>query len=108
MNRVESAAVFIANRLGESGYFVTPVVHPDWHLGDYPTKADMNRYFGNIALLREVLPLYPTTPKAPTTGKKMDYLAANDIEQILADIDRQITAINQSWYYAGDVFTGEV
>ena len=108
MNRVESAVVFIANRLGESGYFVAPVVHPEWHLGDHPTKADMDRYFGNIALLRSILPLYSTTPTAPTTGKKMDYLAANDIEKILSDIDRQITAINQSWYYAGDVFTGEV
>ena len=108
MNRVESAVVFIANRLGETGYFVAPVVHPEWHLGDHPTKADMDRYFGNIVLLRAILPLYSTTPKAPTTSKKFDYLVANDIEQILADIDRQITAINQSWYYAGDVFTGEV
>ena len=108
MNRVESAVIFIANRLGESGYFVAPVVHPEWHLGDHPTKADMERYFGNIALLRAVLPLYSTTPKAPTTSKKMDYLVANDIETILADIDRQLTAISQSWFYAGDVFTGEI
>jgi hypothetical protein len=54
------------------------------------------------------LPLYPTTPKAPTTKKKLDYLVANDIEKILSDVDRQLSAINQSWYYAGDVFTGEV
>lgn len=108
MNRVESAVVFIANRLKETGHFVDPVVHPEWHLGDYPTKEDMTRYFGNIALLRDLLPLYPTTPKAPTTGKKMDYLVANDIEKILSDIDRQISAINQSWYYAGDIFTGEI
>ena len=108
MNRVESAVVFSANRLKETGHFVDPVIHPEWHLGDYPTKEDMTRYFGNIALLRDLLPLYPTTPKAPTTGKKMDYLVANDIEKILSDIDRQVSAINQSWYYAGDVFTGEV
>ena len=108
MNRVESAVVFIANRLSESGYYVAPVVKPSWSVRDHPTKGDMDRYFGNIALLRTILPLYPTTPKAPTTGKKMDYLVANDIEKILADIDRQISAINQSWYYAGDVFTGEI
>ena len=108
MNRVESAVVFIANRLSESGYYVAPVVKPSWSVRDHPTKADMDRYFGNIALLRTILPLYPTTPKAPTTGKKMDYLAANDIEKILSDIDRQISAINQSWFYAGDIFTGEI
>ena len=108
MNRVESAVVFIANRLNESGYPAAPVVKPSWSITDHPTKADMDRYFANIALLRSILPLYSTTPKAPTTKKKMDYLVANDIEKILFDIDRQITAINQSWYYAGDVFTGEV
>ena len=108
MNRVESAVVFVAKRLVEAGIYVAPVVHPEWHIGDHPTKADMDRYFGNIALLRSMLPLYATTPAAPTTSKRLDYLAANAIEQILSDLDRQITAINQSWYYAGDVFTGEI
>lgn len=108
MNRVESAVVFIAKRLIEAGIYVAPVVHPEWHIGDHPTKADMDRYFGNIALLRSMLPLYATTPAAPTTSKRLDYLAANAIEQILSDIDRQISAISQGWYYAGDVFTGEV
>ena len=108
LNRVESAVVFIARRLTESGYFVAPEVKLSWNVADHPTKADMTRYLGNIALLRSMLPLYKTTPKAPTISKNLDYLAANDIEQILSDLDRQIAAINQSWYYAGDVFTGEI
>ena len=108
MNRVESAVVFIANRLNESGYPAAPVVKPSWSITDHPTKTDMDRYFANIALLRSILPLYSTTPKAPTTKKKMDYLVANDIEKILSDVDRQLSAINQSWYYAGDVFTGDI
>lgn len=109
MNRVESAVIFIANRLSsELGYSIVPEVKPSWSVMDHPTKAEMERYFSNIALLRSLLPLYPTTPAAPTTNKRMDYLVANDIEQILSDIDRQISAINQSWFYAGDVFTGEI
>jgi hypothetical protein len=109
MNRVESAVIFIANRLStELGYSVAPDVKPTWSVTDHPTKAEMERYFSNIALLRSLLPLYPTTPAAPTTNKRMDYMVANDIEQILSDIDRQISAINQSWYYTGDVFTGEI
>lgn len=108
LNRVESAVIFIANRLTEDGYFAAPVVKPSWGAKDHPTKADMDRYMGNIELLRSILPLYPTTPKTPTTAKKLDYLAANDIEKILFDVDRQLTGIHQSWYYAGDVFTGEV
>lgn len=108
MNRVESAVEFIKNRLAEAGYYVSPEVKTIWSVSDHPTKADMDRYLGNIALLRSVLPVYPTTPNAPTTQKKMNYLVANDIEQILSDIDRLLTGINQSWYYAGDVFAGEI
>ena len=108
LNRVESAVIFIARRLSESGYWVSPVTKPSWSATDHPTKTDMDRYLGNIALLRAMLPLYSTTPKAPSTKKKLDYLVANDIEKILSDLDRQISAINQSWYYAGDVFTGEI
>ena len=108
MNRVESAVEFIKNRLAEAGYYVYPSVKTIWTVNDHPTKADMDRYFGNIALLRAVLPMYSTTPQTPSTKKKLDYLVANDIEQILSDVDRRLTAINQSWYYAGDVFSGEI
>lgn len=108
MNRVESAVGFIANRLGELGIYVAPEVHPEWHVGDQPTIDDMIRYCDNIALLRETLPLYSTTPAAPRTSQRLDYLMANAIEQILSDLDRQISAIHQSWYYAGDVNAGEI
>lgn len=108
MNRVESAVGFITNRLGELGIYVAPEIHPEWGMGDQPTIDDMIRYCDNIALLRGTLPLYSTTPKAPTIEDPLDYLAANAIEQILSDLDRQISAIQQSWYYAGDIFTGEI
>ena len=108
LNRVESAVVYIARRLTEAGYYASPEVKLSWTVADQPTKEDMDRYFGNIAYLRSQLPLYKTTPKAPTTSKRLDYQMANDIETILADLDRQISAISQSWYYAGDVFSGEI
>ena len=108
LNRVESAVVYIARRLTEAGYDASPEVKLSWTVKDQPTIEDMDRYLGNIAYLRSLLPLYPTTPKAPTTSKQMDYQVANDIEIILLDLDRQISAINQSWYYAGDVFAGEI
>lgn len=108
MNRVEGAVEFIAQRLAELGHYVAPELKKTWAINDHPTKADMDRYFGNVALLRSVLPMYPTTPLPPTTQKKLDYLVANDIERILSDVDRRITGIKESWYYAGDVFAGEI
>ncbi len=108
MNRVESAVQFIADRFSDLGYYVAPEVKMVWSVSDHPTKVDMERYFANIALLRSILTVLPTTPKAPTTEKKLDYQVANDIEQILTDVDRLISSVKQGWYYAGDVFTGEI
>jgi hypothetical protein len=108
MNRVESAVEYISHNLTEAGYFIDPEVKTVWTVKDHPTKADMERYFANVELLRSILPMYPTTPKTPTTKKKLDYLVANDVEQILSDVDRRINGIKQSWYYAGDVFSGEI
>lgn len=108
MNRVETAVDFLASRLEELGYYVDPEVKTVWAVSDHPTKADMDRYFGNVALLRSILPMYSTTPQSPSTQKKMDYLVANDVEQILYDVDRRIQGIKQAWYYAGDIFSGEI
>ena len=68
----------------------------------------MERYLGNIAQIRSTGLVFPTTPQAPSTKKKLDYLAANDIEKILTDVDRLITNVMQGWFYTGDVFTGEI
>ena len=108
MNRVEGAVEFLVQQLAELDYYPTPQLKKNWTVTDHHTKADMDRYFGNVEMLRSILPMYSTTPKTPSTKKKMDYLVANDVEQILSDVDRRITGIRQGWFYAGDVFTGEI
>ena len=108
MNRVEGAVEFIAQKLAELDYYPQLELTKTWTVSDHPTKEDMDRYFGNVALLRSILPMYSTTPQAPTTKKKMDYLAANAIEQILTDIDLRINGIKRAWHYASDIFTGEI
>lgn len=108
MNRVESAVQYIADRMTELGYVIMPETYLVWSMSDFPTKADMDRYFGNVAALREMIAVYETTPKAPTTAKKFDYRAANDIEQILLDLDELLTKLTQSWHFAGEIIAGEV
>ena len=109
MNRVENAVEALSARFVEKGYMDTPLtVKTDWDVSSVPTLADMTRYLGNIATLRGLLTVYPTTPVAPVANQKFDYERANDIEQILIDIDKILTAIPQSWFYAGEIMSGEV
>lgn len=108
MNRVESAVVYVANRLTELGYPVSVNAKTTWAVTDKPTKVDMDRYYGNVAKLRSIIAVYATTPLSPTTAKKLNYATANDLERILVDIDNLLSKLSQSWYYSGEIYAGEV
>lgn len=109
LNRVESAVQRLSARLLELGHPHTPpVVKTDWVASDSPTRDDFDRYFGNVLLLRGLIPVYPNTPDAPTTNKNFDYIKANALEQILADIDKITEGISSTWCFAGELNSGEV
>ena len=109
MNRVENTVEVLSARLRELGYkHPTLVVKTDWSRLSCPTKADMQRYFENVDELRKTSPIYKTTPVAPTVSQKLNYARANNLEKILSDIDEITTNIPKAWYYAGDIFSGEV
>jgi len=109
MNRVESAVEALSARFVEKGYLDAPLtVKTDWHSFSVPTRTDMTRYLGNIATLRSLVTVYPDTPLAPTVNQKFNFERANDIEKILLDVDAILTAIPQSWFYAGEIMSGEV
>jgi hypothetical protein len=109
MNRVESAVETLSNKLVTLGYLKAPLsVYTTWSRGHIPFENDMTRYFGNIATLRKSLPVYHTTPEAPTIDQPFNYERANDIEKILVDLEEIITKLSQSVIYAGEKMSGEV
>lgn len=108
MNRVESAVEYVANRLTEAGYVVLPVVKKNWTESDKPTLNDIKRYMKNIEDVRAALTTFSTTPEAPTTKKRLTYQMANDMEQILKDVDDLITRMANAYFYSGDLYSGEV
>ena len=108
MNRVESAVEALSARLSELGYLYHPTVKTNWARYSIPTKQEVERYFGNVAKLRELLSVYPDTPEAPTIGDKLNWSRANDIEKILSDIEKLADTLVQNRYYAGEIFAGEV
>ena len=109
MNRVESAVATLSRRLNELGYKHLPLsVKTDWTREDIPTRDDMVRYYGNVEFLRQLAGVYPTTPVTPTVEYKLNYSRANDLEQILLDIDDITSKFADAYYYAGEIFSGEV
>ena len=108
LNRVGAAVEYVANRLREYGYAVTVAPKTDWRAGEIPTAEQLETYRGNVAALRAVLPVGKSTPETPGSMERLTFQAANDLERILLDIDRLITNITLAWFYAGEVFSGEV
>lgn len=109
MNRVETAVKSLSEKMLTLGYLTTaPTTKTDWNRWSVPTLSDMQRYLGNIATLRGAIDVYSDTPESPGVNQRMNYTVANNIEKILLDIGYILTAIPQGWFYAGDLYSGEV
>ena len=59
-------------------------------------------------VLGGALAVFDTTPPVPDDLQGLTWIEANNIEKILEDVDMLITNMMLAWYYAGDIYTGEV
>lgn len=108
LNRVGAAVQYVAERFTAQGYAVTVSPKTDWLASDIPTASELETYRQNIATLRALLAVMPTTPEAPDSMAGLTYTEANDIEQILLDLDALLTNAAAAWYQSGELFAGEV
>ena len=124
--RVTAAMEYLTDLLRGYGYNVdyqpVSITHADgttdttWKETDEPTYSHLERYRLNVAAVRAVLSMLPTTPDTParivassvgaTDG--LTWSGANDIERILEDVEQLINNMAAAWYYSGDLYAGEV
>ena len=108
LNRVGAAVEYIAGRFTALGYDCPVTVKKDWLTSDAPTASQMETYRQNIVTLRNQIAVMASTPEAPASMAGLNYVKANDIEQILLDLDALIDKLIKSWYFAGELYAGEV
>lgn len=110
LNRVGSALAFLRNELIKAGYLVGIEFNPktDWKENDVPTRQEYVWIVYAVGVVRDALARYRTTPKAPTTNSKLDFQIANDIEQILIDVDDLLIKTNATPLYCGELYCGEI
>ena len=65
----------------------------EWQYTDTMLESDVLLYLANIAALRDVIQLPPDVPPIPTIDRWIDWMAANDIERIVYELDRMIYGI---------------
>lgn len=65
----------------------------EWQRTDTMLETDVLLYLANIAALRDVIKLPPDIPPIPTADQWISWVAANDIERIVFELDRMIYGI---------------
>lgn len=108
LNRVGAAVEYIAGRFTALGYACPVTVKKDWLTSDTPTASQMEAYRQNIVTLRGQIAVMQSTPEAPASMAGLDYVKANNIEQILLDLDALIDKLIKSWCFSGELYAGEV
>lgn len=108
LNRVGAAVEYIADRFTALGYACPVTVKKDWLTSDAPTASQLETYRQNIVTLRSRIAVMASTPEAPASMAGLNYVKANNIEQILLDLDALLTNAAAAWYQSGELFAGEV
>lgn len=108
LNRVENKVKELDELLKKYNYITgIATVKLDWSKTDFFTPSDRIRYLDNIKRIRQVYVVKSTTPQLPTTMNKLTYSQANNIEQILVDIENLIYGMEQYLVYSGVANSGQ-
>ena len=108
LNRVGAAVAYVAGRLNGYGYAVTVTPKQDWTVSDIPTQESMTSYLADVAALRGAIAVMASTPHTPDSASGLTWQEANNIEQILLDVDELLTRMAAAWFYSGDLYAAEV
>jgi len=107
LNRVGTAVAYVRDRLTAVGISVSVAPKTDWQTGNRPRAAQLVRYAADIAAIRAALAVYASTPPAPPDMDGLTAAEANDIEQILADVDDLITKLMLAYRHSGMMCAGQ-
>lgn len=108
LNRVGAAVEYIARRLSDNGYVVEVTARQNWTRADIPTQEEMAIYLADVETIRSALAVMPTTPETPDDADNLTYIEANNIEQIMLDVDALITTMMLSFVYCGVHYSGQI
>lgn len=114
LNRVEAKVAELAGIFDQLGYAISPVTRLDWGMSDIPNTDDLQRYFTNIATIRNLLAVMDTTPTVPMVGAEgyvwepFTFDLANHVEEILVDVETLLTSLQQAFCHTGTTVCGVI
>lgn len=106
MNRVAAAVSTLSGLLNAAGY-KNEVSAQNFVEGEDSTDEKYSVYLSNVQTLRDAIAVRATTPSVPAADTKLDYIGANNIEKILADLDELLGWMTYSRKYCGTFAAGQ-
>ncbi len=104
LNRIEEWCEYLAEILNKYSYFVNITIKKSWSMLDLPTQSDLERIRQNVNTLRQA---YFSFTQIPENLDYMTWQKANDIEKILDEIDKILTAMENNFVYCGVAGCGQ-
>ena len=112
LNRVTAALDDLYSQLTAFGYVIpgyAAVIDREWTDEDVPTQSQMEQYIENVQAVRGALNVLHTTPQSPQSMELLNFTKANDMEQILFDVNALLNSMasvylrsGMSWAYSGE------
>lgn len=106
MNRVAVAVSTLSGLLNAAGY-KNEVSAQNFVEGEDSTDEKYSVYLSNVQTLRDAIAVRASTPELPAADAKLDYIGANNIEKILADLDELLGWMKYSQKYCGTFAAGQ-
>lgn len=86
-DRVQAAVAYLTSEFSKRGYLVPTVWAQEWTRSGVPFASQCAAYLANVQALRDAIDQLPATPPCPESMAGWTWTAANDLEQILADLE---------------------
>lgn len=106
MNRVAAAVSTLSGLLNAAGY-KNEVSAQNFVEGEDSADEKYSVYLSNVQTLRDAIAVRASTPELPAADAKLDYVGANNIEKILADLDELLDWMTYSRKYCGTFAAGQ-
>lgn len=104
LNRVGEAVQYLSDTLAGYGYPITVSTKTDWTEDDIPTVTQLTAYLSNVATLKAG---FHGAGTLPSTTDFMTVTEANQIEQLLQEIETNINNMAAAFWYSGEIYSGE-
>ncbi len=108
LNRVNEAVAYLRPIFAEFGYAVSDGELRTWAENELPKASEMAEYLASVRDLDGHFVYSGNMIRLPASMARLTHEGANNIEKFLAEIHAAFDRMAQAWYFAGEIYSGEV